>query len=1136
VLRLKDGKRAIVVLADGDEKEDAKADVEGRDPLEDVKIRRTIAEQQANLMVAEAVRQANRLVRTSPDEAYELLKRTLDSVRSNDALVGPVVARLSAQLSREMEAVARRGEAFKRDQAQALALRAAADARLDLRRTTTLAQDRIRERLRVFHNLMDQAREMEANRQALSIRNDLVNQGLPVPPAVTFSYQQSLNGYHVREEVELRRIREERWLATLLEVERSHIPFPDEPPIEYPSAAVIRKMTRGQFDNWADFSKYRTTKYGVVSYGNDVPSKLFELRDTLNKPVDWAGIDDPKTTLIEALDQLAKVHRVTFDINERAFKYEMLNDVAKTEIANPNPLPGVKSTFGTVLKRILARVPVPSGATYLLRRDVIEITTGQFASAEKAVRVYPVADLVIPIPNSFNSQQVQQQGSILGAFGQLGFAAGGGIALGQLGGIGGALGGIGGALGALGALGGIGGGALGALGALGGIGGALGGGALGALGGIGGFGGGALGALGGIGGGALGALGAGGGAGLLGGQAGAGGLQLGGFNFMGNQNLGQGGFAGFAGQQLGQLGNLGGQFGIQGGNQSQILITLIRQVIGRPRDWLPQYNPITGQPLNPLDDEKGEGGDLFKENNNLGYYPPALALVVKAPSMIHTRATNLVITGAGGAAGGAGMVAAPAGDGRILVDGRRPVRGVDVANDGDEKKDKKPIDPKKEWQDALAKGVTDPGLIIATADYLAMNLKWDHAAEFLKANLRQGIVVQPWVFKSLALALRESGGSVEEIERAEVSAADFEPLDSQGYLLAARALAEDKNYDRALAFCKQAAELEPGSPNAYADATRYADMAKDAKAMEWATSRLLKQDWPVRNDELQRSAVEKLESLAKRLDRADGDRLVKAVGAQRRRDLVVKLLWQGQADLDLKVEEPSGSFCTPLNRQTVGGGTMLADSLANMTSETYVAAEGFSGDYKVWIERIWGKPLGGKAQLKIIRHQGTPNETEELITIRLTSDITAPVIVKLDAGRRTEAAYVPPPSASEPLEDAATASADNNDSVFNKLRALADPEVTRLEHGIRGQVASPGRPVARQAPMSVKASEKDRTVYQNRVRSFVANSVDVTAQAVLSADRRSVRISLSPVSNTATSSKPAQVVSPVFPGAPASKP
>ena len=63
----------------------------------------------------------------------------------------------------------------------------------------------------------------------------------------------------------------------------------------------------------------------------------------------------------------------------------------------------------------------------------------------------------------------------------------------------------------------------------------------------------------------------------------------------------------------------------QGGNQSQILLTVIRQVVGRPKDWLPRFDPITGQPLNPLDPMATE----LDDGNQLGYYPPALALVVK---------------------------------------------------------------------------------------------------------------------------------------------------------------------------------------------------------------------------------------------------------------------------------------------------------------------------------------------------------------------------------------------------------------------------------------------------------------------------------------------------------------------------
>jgi hypothetical protein len=98
------------------------------------------------------------------------------------------------------------------------------------------------------------------------------------------------------------------------------------------------------------------------------------LATKLKSQVDFGGIDDPKTTLIEALDQLAKVHRISFDVNEKAFKAEEVNDVLRTNIAE-QPIPPMRTTLATVLKKVLDRLPGKSGATYLVRRDVIEITT-----------------------------------------------------------------------------------------------------------------------------------------------------------------------------------------------------------------------------------------------------------------------------------------------------------------------------------------------------------------------------------------------------------------------------------------------------------------------------------------------------------------------------------------------------------------------------------------------------------------------------------------------------------------------------------------------------------------------------------------------------------------------------------------
>jgi len=67
-----------------------------------------------------------------------------------------------------------------------------------------------------------------------------------------------------------------------------------------------------------------------------------------------------------------------------------------------------------------------------------------------------------------------------------------------------------------------------------------------------------------------------------------------------------------------------------------------------------------------------------------------------------------------------------------------------------------------------------------------------------------------------------------------------------------------------------------------------------------------------------------------------------------------------------------------------------------------------------------------------------------------------------------------------------------------------------------------------------KSHDKDRTLYQTRVSSFIQNSVDMTAQAVLSADRQSVRLSLKPVFNTMKTG-PVKVNSPIVPGGPTDK-
>jgi hypothetical protein len=151
-----------------------------------------------------------------------------------------------------------------------------------------------------------------------------------------------------------------------------------------------------------------------------------------------------------------------------------------------------------------------------------------------------------------------------------------------------------------------------------------------------------------------------------------------------------------------------------------------------------------------------------------------------------------------------------------------------------------------------------------------------------------------------------------------------------------------------------------------------------------------------------------------------------------------------------------------------------------------------SGDYRMTVRHISGDVVGKRAILKIIRYQGTPREIEEKFTIKL-SDHDKVVRVTLTNGRLKELTAI---SLLEVPRERLGAGRNRRERLVPNTRE-AQRAGARFVEGRRGfgGPAAPG--------------------YQP-VISIISEGVSNTAMAVISGDRRYVRLSMVPVFSALT--------------------
>ena len=206
--------------------------------------------------------------------------------------------------------------------------------------------------------------------------------------------------------------------------------------------------------------------------------------------------------------------------------------------------------------------------------------------------------------------------------------------------------------------------------------------------------------------------------------------------------------------------------------------------------------------------------------------------------------------------------------------------------------------------------------------------------------------------------------------------------------------------------------MEPHREEPYLLGLVIAKRLNETEALRWATTGVLARAWPKDKaeiwDEAYRVAGATLERLREEGHDEQADAFKQDLDAALVRDCVATVTWTGDADVDLLVEEPTGTVCSFRNPRTTGGGSMLGDSFADTDgrdsseiSELYVCPVAFDGEYRLLVRRVWGKVTAGKVTVDVYLHVGTDHEQHIRKQVELGEKDTL-VTFELANGRRQE--------------------------------------------------------------------------------------------------------------------------------------
>ncbi len=329
---------------------------------------RRIIAQMIQTEVQNAISHARSLMSTDPDSASQELKLTLEKVRQTPELNPEVRDQLVDVLQTGLRQAARQKVEVEHARQQRLENAAAGKEQQLIAENLIRNQQKVEQLMNRFNSLMQEGRYRLAEESAAAEAQAILPDS-PVPALAVLEARQV--GYY-QNFMALRVARQKGVVDTLYQVERSHIPFPDDPPIVYPDAEVWQQLTTRRKDRW-----------GSVDLATPGPAEK-QIQKALKSPTELSFTDTPLTDVILYLKDL---HGIEIQLDQRAL----------TEAGVETSTPVTVNLKGITLRSALRILLRELNLTYVIENEVLMITTPEEAEARLITKVYPVADLVIPV-------------------------------------------------------------------------------------------------------------------------------------------------------------------------------------------------------------------------------------------------------------------------------------------------------------------------------------------------------------------------------------------------------------------------------------------------------------------------------------------------------------------------------------------------------------------------------------------------------------------------------------------------------------------------------------------------------------------------------------------------------------------